>query len=82
MFQATKRVAFFVWTIAWGKILTCDYLMNRGITLVDWCSMCRCSDETVDHLLLHCDIAHVLWTCFLHVWSPVDLPKGKFFFMK
>lgn len=35
MFQATKRVAIFVWTIVWGKNLTCDNLMNRGITLVD-----------------------------------------------
>lgn len=65
MFQATKRVAFFVWTIVWGKNLTCDNLMNRGITLVDWCSMCRCSDETGS-------LAIILWycICFVDMFSP------------
>ena len=28
------RVAFFVWTAFWGKILTGDNLINRGISLV------------------------------------------------
>ena len=65
MFQATKRVAFFVWTIVWGKNLTCDNLMNRGITLVDWCSTCRCSDETGS-------LAIILWycICFVDMFSP------------
>jgi hypothetical protein len=65
-----KRVTFFVWTKAWEKILTCDNLMKRGITLVDWCFMCRCSGEIVHHLMLHYDIAYALWTCFHCVWSP------------
>ena len=29
---------------------------------VDWCIMCRCNGETVDHLLLHCDKAYWLWS--------------------
>ena len=27
--QASKRVAFFMWTVAWEKILACDYLIKR-----------------------------------------------------
>jgi hypothetical protein len=45
----------------WGKILTCDNLMKRWYTLVGWCSICRCSGETVNHLLLHCPVAVGLW---------------------
>uniref|UniRef100_A0A2N9FD38 SMP-LTD domain-containing protein n=1 Tax=Fagus sylvatica TaxID=28930 RepID=A0A2N9FD38_FAGSY len=40
--KAPRRVAFFVWTAAWGKILTCDNLMRRGYSwLAGWCCMCR-----------------------------------------
>ena len=41
--KAPKQVAFFVWTAAWRKILTNDNLRKRGITLIDWCCLCRCS---------------------------------------
>jgi hypothetical protein len=27
--KAPRRVFFYVWTVAWGKILTCDNLMRR-----------------------------------------------------
>ena len=29
---------------------------------VDWCIMCHCNGETVDHLLLHCGKAYWLWS--------------------
>ena len=45
---------FFVWTTVWDKIFTGDNLQGRGFDFVDWCIMCRCNGETVDHLLLHC----------------------------
>ena len=46
--------------------------------------MCCCDGETVDHLLLHCTLAHVLWsfvfTAFgIHWVTPrrvVDLLLG------
>ena len=53
--KAPKRVSFFVWTITWGKILTCDNLIKRGFSLVGWCCMCKCNWETVSHLLVHCE---------------------------
>lgn len=48
----------------WGKILTNDNLRKRGVILVGWCSLCRCSGETIDHLLINCDCV-----C---VWSYVE----------
>ena len=36
----------------WGKILTNDNLKGRGITLVDWCCLCKCSGESMDHFAI------------------------------
>nr|XP_023907629.1 serine/threonine-protein kinase ATM-like [Quercus suber] len=59
--KAPPRVSFFVWTAVWEKIRTGDNLRGKGIDYVEWCIMCRCSGETVNHLLLHCVKAHQLW---------------------
>ena len=56
------RVSFFVWTFVWDRILTGDNLRGRMMDFVDWCIMCRCNGETVDHLLLHCGKANRLWS--------------------
>ena len=61
--KAPRRVSFFLWTVAWDRILTGDNLRLRGFDFVHWCIMCRCCGETVDHLLLYCEKAHHLW-CF------------------
>ena len=60
--KVPKRVSFFLWKIARGSILTIDNLVQRCLPLVNWCCMCQCDEETVDHLLLHCKFAYVLWS--------------------
>uniref|UniRef100_A0A2N9F2T4 Reverse transcriptase zinc-binding domain-containing protein n=1 Tax=Fagus sylvatica TaxID=28930 RepID=A0A2N9F2T4_FAGSY len=42
---APPRVAFFMWTVAWGRILTCDNLKRRGLVLAGWCCLCLGSDS-------------------------------------
>ena len=64
-----KRVAFFVWTAVHGQILTLDNLMLRGHILVNRCCMCYQNKETVDHLLLHCPIAHPLWVYMFQIFG-------------
>ena len=66
--KAPPRVAFFVWTVAWGRILTCDNFMRNGYTMAGWCCMCCCDGETVDHLLLHCNFTHMLWSFIFKVF--------------
>ena len=72
-----KRVAFFVWTTVHGQILTLDNLMLRGRTLVNRCCMCHCNEETVDHLLLHCPVAHLLWVHMLRFFGIQWLMLGS-----
>ena len=59
--KTPQRDSFFVWTATWDKILTGDNLRGRGLDFVDWCIMCHCNGETVDHLLLHSEKAYQLW---------------------
>ena len=64
-----KRVAFFLWTVAHNQILTLDNLMLRGCRLVNWCCICCCDGESVDHLLLHCPVTHIIWTFMLQAFG-------------
>ena len=63
------RVAFFIWTAALGKILTIDNLGLRKLRITDWCFMCKCNGEYVDHLFLHCYIASNLWSTILGLFG-------------
>lgn len=54
-----RKVAFFICTLAHGKILTLFNLRRRGIITVDWCCTCKVSGKT-NNLCLQCAIARVL----------------------
>jgi len=54
--QAPSRAAFF------GKILTMNNLRKRYVIVINRCYMCKKTGESVDHLLLHCDVASTLWS--------------------
>ena len=64
-----SRVVFFVWTAALGKCLTIDNLRKRKVWILDWCYMCKCNGESVDHLFLHCSVAMDLWSMVLGLFG-------------
>ena len=66
---------FFVWTAALGKILTVDNLRLRHIVVLDWCCMCKGDGESVDHLLLHCLVAHEMCS-MLHCFGLARMLAG------
>lgn len=58
--KVPKRVLFLLWTAALGNILTLDNLIKRGLPKVNWCCMCCNNGESVNHLLIDCDITSAL----------------------
>ena len=63
--KVPPRVAFFVWTAVLGKILTLDNLRKKNIIVIEWCCMCRHNGESIDPLLLHCEVAIEVWSMVL-----------------
>jgi hypothetical protein len=63
--KAPTMVAFFVWSAAFGKILTHDNLRKRNVIVIEWSCLCKKSGESIDHLLLHCEIVRDLWSYIL-----------------
>ena len=59
--RVLTKVAFFAWEATWGKVLTLDKLQKRGWQLPNCCFLCRCEEETVNHILIQCIVVRVLW---------------------
>ena len=58
------KVSFFVWDATWGKTLTLDQFQRREWSLANHCFLCLSHEESIDHILLHCDKARVLWSFY------------------
>ena len=77
--KVPSRVSFFLWTATRDSILTIDNLVKRNLSLVNWCCLCRCDEETVDHLLIHCKFAHGLWSEVFLMFGLQWVMPGRLF---
>ena len=55
------KVGFFCLGGNLGKVLTLDQLQRRGWSLASRWSLCYAREESIDHILLHCGKARLLW---------------------
>jgi len=62
-------VSRFVWMAALGQILTLDNLRKRKVIVVEWCCMCKRSGESINHFLLHCEVARELWNAIFSLFG-------------
>ena len=70
-FVCPSRTCFFAWEAIWEIFLTIDMLMKRGWSMVNRFSLCKDSDESVDHILIHCGRIRELWTLLLSSFGLV-----------
>ena len=54
--KVSKRVAFFMWTATHGQILILDNLVLQCCPLANRCYMCCCNEESMNHLLIFCQL--------------------------
>ena len=62
-----SKISFFAWESSWGKVMTLDQLKRHGRALANRCCLCDEDEETIDHLLIHCKTARMLWVLFLTI---------------
>ena len=61
------KVGFFAWEASWGKVMTLDQLKKRGRPLANRCYLSEEERETLNHLLIHCPKAKMLWELILAI---------------
>ena len=64
------RSVFFAWEATYGKTLTLDQLKKRGWSLLNRCYLCGAAKESINHLLIHCTKARILWD-LLSFWGAM-----------
>jgi hypothetical protein len=73
--NAPSRVVFFVWMTILEKILTLDNLRKRNVIVVDWCCMCKNSEESIDLLLLHSEVERDFWSSLFNLFGVWVMPR-------
>ena len=69
VFGNAIQVGLFTWEASWGKVLTLDQLKKRGRELANRFFLCGEGEETIDHLLIHCSKAKILWDLLLAIYG-------------
>jgi len=53
----------------WRKILTLDNLRKMNIIVVVWCCMYKKCGESIDHLLLRCEVTTEWWSVHFQLFG-------------
>ncbi|RVW17676.1 hypothetical protein CK203_071703 [Vitis vinifera] len=75
-FCVQPKLSFFAWEVSWRKVQTLDYLQKRGWALANRCFLCQLFEESIDHLLLHCEETREVWMLLLYLFGAWFLKIG------
>lgn len=81
---APSKIKVFIWILSFGKVNTAEVLQKQrpaSALSLDWCVMCKHSNETTDHLFLHCNFARAYGPIYFNnlVFSGLGLEAVKMF---
>ncbi|XP_021991990.1 uncharacterized protein LOC110888791 [Helianthus annuus] len=70
-----KKVNCFLWRLVLDRLTTREALQLRHIPLTSIsCPFCNNAVESVNHLLVSCDLAQQIWTVIFQ-WTKLSLPR-------
>ncbi|XP_026450839.1 uncharacterized protein LOC113350962 [Papaver somniferum] len=72
-----SKIYFLLWCLMHDKLNTIDMLQIKGVDIYNSCVLCGDDVESQDHIFLHCEIAHSVWSLVLpsNCWSWV-IPRN------
>lgn len=68
-----QECLIFGWLVLRGCILSMDNLRRRNMIIINACPLCLSGEESVDHVLMNCLMAHQVWTSISAGLSAVGL---------
>ncbi|XP_021984670.1 uncharacterized protein LOC110880455 [Helianthus annuus] len=70
-----KKINCFLWRAVQDRILTREALAIRNIQIPSvLCALCNRCNESVDHLLISCQYAQLVWTT-ISLWVKIPFPR-------
>ncbi|RVX05596.1 hypothetical protein CK203_027274 [Vitis vinifera] len=58
------KISFVAWAASWRKVLTLDQIQKKGWAITNDVFLCQDYEESIDHLLLHCEKTREVWNLF------------------
>jgi hypothetical protein len=62
--KVSLRTTFFAWSAALGRILNKYNHRKQHFIMVNSCCLCKWNEESMDHLILFCEVACALGNIF------------------
>ncbi|KAL4295231.1 hypothetical protein GQ457_12G026120 [Hibiscus cannabinus] len=74
------NVEFFVWKAAHGRLDTKVELLKRNFNIPDFvlCPLCSIEQESISHLLCHCQVSWSIWQRWCNVWHVSFIVPASF----
>ena len=74
------KVKVFTWLLVLGKLNVHSNLQRRRpyyYLSPGWCALCKKSNESIDHLFLHCDFSYRLWSKVVKEFGTEWVPPSS-----